>query len=304
MKILLTGATGWIGSAVLQQLLAATIDVCAMGRTRPDSIAPADFIAVDLLSPPADLSAQLAAHQPTHLLHLAWDVTPGKFWHSPLNDAWREATITLARAFCEAGGKHICGAGSCAEYAPNEDLSDEHITALAPPTRYGEAKLAAWRATESIAARYGVRAAWARIFLLYGAGEHPARLIPSLIAVMRGERAPFGIHAASQRDWLAREDVAAGLIHLTTHGAEGAYNLCSAQLTSNEKLVRLVADLCDADADAVLRLPPPAGHDLPVLGGENQRLCALGWSPRLSLEAGLAQLLKTPLSHSRKGGCE
>ena len=75
----------------------------------------------------------------------AWNVTPGQYWTSPENHAWRTATAALARAFYDAGGRRFVGAGTCAEYDWSGGLCDELTTPLEPATLYGEAKLGAWQ---------------------------------------------------------------------------------------------------------------------------------------------------------------
>ena len=54
--------------------------------------------------------------RPSHLLHFAWYVTPGKFWTSPENIDWLQASLDLVTSFLDCGGERSVIAGTCAEY--------------------------------------------------------------------------------------------------------------------------------------------------------------------------------------------
>ena len=65
--------------------------------------------------------------RPSHLLHFAWETRHGYFWQAPENQIWAEATVDLARAFKDAGGRRAVFAGSCAEYDwAASDQGDRH----------------------------------------------------------------------------------------------------------------------------------------------------------------------------------
>src|SRR5690606_1180130 len=109
MKVLLTGASGFLGNYVLRILLQEGVDVVSVGRRRPANSVP--FIDQDLLAS-SDFAPLLKQAAATHLLHLAWYAEHGKFWVSPLNYRWVDASVRLIEAFCQAGGKHVVVAGS------------------------------------------------------------------------------------------------------------------------------------------------------------------------------------------------
>src|SRR5262249_49474926 len=143
--------------------------------------------AADLLDPVA-ARRLVAETRPTHLLHAAWVATPGVFWHGPENLDWLAAGLELVRAFGEAGGRAFVGTGTCAEYDWPAPHFVEDTPPIRPGTLYGRAKAAMWAAVEACAARYGFAAAWGRLFLPYGPGDAPQRLIPTVIAGLRGRR--------------------------------------------------------------------------------------------------------------------
>lgn len=287
MKVLLTGGSGFLGRHVLAVLARHGIETVAIGRRRPE--AASAFIEADLLAG-ADFAAIVRDAGATHLLHLAWYAEHGRYWTSPLNLRWADATARLAEAFCEAGGKKLVIAGTCAEYDWSHGACLEDTTPLNPATLYGTAKDAARRLAMAVCAQHSVPCAWGRIFLPFGPGESPQRLIPALIDVFAGKRAPFGVNAGACRDFLHASDVAEGFVALL-HGGEGAFNISSGEPVTLADLVTLLADMMDADPRAVLDLPGGRPGEPPLLVGDNAKLKALGWGMRTALREGLQGMI-------------
>jgi len=252
MRVLLTGASGFLGSYVLDQLARQGIETVVVGRSQPVNH-KGDFIPADLLHL-ADFSSVVQSAKATHLLHLAWYAEHGKYWTSPLNLRWVEASIRLAESFCASGGQKIVAAGTCAEYDWSYGYCREDTTPLAPASLYGTAKDATRRLLAALCNSQQVSLAWGRIFMPYGEGEDPRRLIPSLIEVFQGRRSPFGVNATAYRDFLHAEDVARGFLQFLLSDATGSYNIASGQATQIADVVRLIASAYNGDPDTVLTL--------------------------------------------------
>ena len=289
MKVVVTGASGFIGHYVLAALQLLGIESVAVGRHRPRLAK--SFIEADLLSV-TDFNSLVHQVQATHLLHLAWYADHGRYWTSPLNLRWAEVTTRLAEAFCAAGGQQMVIAGTCAEYDWAQGYCREDSTPLNPVALYGTAKDVSRRLVMAVCAQHQVPCAWGRIFLPYGQGESASRLIPSLIEVFRGGREPFGVNATAYRDFLHASDVAEGFIRLLTAGASGAYNICSGEPVRLAEVVTTLATLLGADPEPVLALTTERPGEPPLLVGENLKLKAFGWRPALTLAQGLERTLR------------
>lgn len=284
MKVLLTGSSGFLGRYVLNALQQQQAEVVAIGRCHPGVLV--DFFQVDLLSV-ADFVPLLEQIKPTHLLHLAWYAEHGKFWVSPLNLRWMEATVRLIEGFCAIGGRRVVVAGTCAEYDWTYGYCREDYTPLNPATVYGAAKDAVRRLGKAICEQHHVSYAWGRVFFPFGTGEASVRLIPSLINVFRDQQAAFGVNANIYRDFLHASDVAEGFITLLRNNTDGVFNISSGQPVQLALLVQEIARIMDVDPLPVLELTKTHSDELPFLVGENIKLRALGWQPRLSLAQGL-----------------
>lgn len=278
MRVLLTGASGFLGRHVLKALQSLGVDTLVVGRKLPLHCQVINFKQVDLLNQ-AIIDDLLTSQKITHLLHFAWYTEHGDYWKSRLNLAWLQATVRLVDSFCRAGGKKVVIAGTCAEYDWSHSYCYEESTPLRPHSLYGAAKDATRRLTETLCEEYQAKLAWGRIFLPYGLGDDPRRLLPSLIAVFRDGQAPFGVNANAYRDFLHVEDVASGFIRLLSPGAVGAFNICSGQPVQIADVVRQVARIYGADPEAVLRLSTTRFGEPECLIGDNHRLASLGWKP-------------------------
>lgn len=296
MKVLLTGASGFLGRYVLQCLEQHGIEVVTMGRRQAPDSQFAQFIETDLLANP-DFAALVKQADATHLLHLAWYAEHGKYWTSPLNLRWVDATVRLVEAFCATGGKHVVAAGTCAEYDWLHGYCLEDNTPQNPATLYGVAKDAARRLTIEICKQHQVTCCWGRVFLPFGAGEASVRLIPSLIDVFQGTRSAFGVNAAVYRDFLHASDVAEGFFALLRCEASGVFNISSGQPLQLRELVQALAMQLNADPELVLRLTTQRTGEPPLLVGANLKLKALSWQPAQTLAQGLAQTLREAIKH-------
>ncbi len=242
-RVLLTGATGFLGRHILERLLAGGwCEVHAACRRPPaDDLRSVRWHVADLRDPAA-AALLVATVRPTHLLHAAWIATPGQYLHAAENLDWLAAGLALARAFGEQGGERFVGVGSSAEYAPDDAPCREDDTPIRPATLYGQSKAACWQAVHAAATHYGVSAAWGRVFLPYGPGDAPQRLIPSLVAALKEGRAIETSHGLQERDFVFVSDIAAMFSALLKSPASGAFNIGSGRGEAVRTVIERLAD--------------------------------------------------------------
>lgn len=289
-RVLVTGATGFIGRGTLEPLVKGGMEVHAVSSRGAPADAPAGvhWHVADLLTPGAE--QELAALQATHLLHLAWYAEPGRFWRSPENLDWVAASLRLIQAFAEAGGRRMVVAGSCAEYEWGDDtVCVENRTPTRPATLYGAAKHGLRTVAAAYADEVGVSMAWGRVFFVFGPHEDPARLAGSVAGALVTGREALCSHGEQVRDFLYAPELAAAFVALLGSEVTGPVNLASGEPLR-------VRDLIDALARAAGR------PDLVRLGArptadEPGRLTAdiarlrdeVGWTRSISLDEAAAR---------------
>ena len=179
--ILATGCSGFLGRHCAEALLRHGLRVHAVSRTHRGDSPPTDHLAQsrppDAGKPAEDVIATL---RPSHPLRLAWVTAPDRYRYAAENLDWLEASVALVKAFGEHGGQRFVGVGSSAEYGLADGPCLEDATPINPVSLYGRCKAAVWMTTQPYAQHNGFSAAWARVFLPYGPGDEPRRLIPSV----------------------------------------------------------------------------------------------------------------------------
>jgi nucleoside-diphosphate-sugar epimerase len=308
-RILVTGATGFIGRHALAPLRDLGFEVHAVARAIPGA-PPEDAAAragvqwheADLLAPGA-ARALIQAARPTHLLHFAWYAEHGKFWDSPRNLDWLAATLALLRDFAEAGGERFVGAGTCAEYdwsgTAQENRFDEGSTPLRPSHLYGAAKASAFLTGSLLAKNAGVAFAWGRIFHLFGPGEPAARIVPALIrAHLLGEKLDCG-SGTQARDFLPASAIGDAFARLCASDVRGAVNIGSGRETRLTELSAILSGLIGNQGD--VRFGALAGATPERLVPLIRRLTAeVGWTPPETLEEGLRKTVEWWKSRARE----
>ena len=290
-QVLLTGASGFIGRHTIQPLIKRGFDVHCIYRTVKPDITPNEnnvtWYQTDLLNT-TDIQNLFDSLSPTHLLHLAWDVTPGSYLESINNFDWLVSGLHLLNEFAESGGIRALCAGTCFEYDLRYGYCNENLTPAVPSTYYGSCKHQLQTIGEKYADERGFNFAWGRIFYPYGPFEYPARLVPSVIqALLKGEPAQC-THGNQIRDFLHVTDVADAFVTLLDSEVTGIVNIGSGKPISIKELVMQIAQFLGKEEDIQLGTFPARKDEPPFIVADTTRLRKeVRWCQKYSLEEGI-----------------
>lgn len=284
-RVLITGASGFIGSATTASLAASGIEVVATSRTSPQQAASGS-LAVDATSIEA-MTACLEQYRPTHLIMLAWPTDVGTR-DETLFTPWLENTVPVMQAFIENGGERFIGVGTCMEYDWETSGPLDEKTPLVPGTEYGRSKAVAFEQVSTEATRLGLSWGWARPFFLYGPREPRRRLIPDVVtSLLVGEevRCTEGLQ---YRDFLHVNDVGAALGAFALSDVQGPMNIASGQSVQIRELVKVFAEELGNPDLVRFGARPLQGYEVPEVVGNITKLTeTLGFTPSVPMELGV-----------------
>jgi nucleoside-diphosphate-sugar epimerase len=288
-RVLLTGATGFIGRNSIPFLLQKNYEIHAISSKDQYSDGQLTWHKVDLLDP-LQVAQVCSKIKPTHLLHFAWYAVHGKFWNAKENLDWVAASLSLLKQFSEQGRKRVVIAGTCAEYdwSHGNGMCHEDFTPRKPASLYGTCKAALHQIVESFSKEAGLSAAWGRIFHLYGPNEHPGRFVSAVIRKLLSKEEIPCSDGNQKRDFLHVEDVASAFVTLLDSDLQGAINIASGVPTALKDVSKMIADkIGDHHLVKLGALPCPANHPLLLIADASRLTKELGWKPRYDLESGL-----------------
>jgi UDP-glucose 4-epimerase len=300
-RAVVTGAAGFIGSAVAHRLVADGWEVLALvrpsgSRERLADLAREPRLSLEELDVAADGAAArardlLAAFAPEAVVHAAWRGVRGPDRQDPAQHRNVTAAVELLQAAAAAGARRFVGLGSQAEYGPRREAAREDDPTR-PTSVYGAAKLAAGHLVLAIAPRLGVSAAWVRVFSIYGPGEGRGALLPDAVAALRAGRELPLTSGEQLWDYLYVDDAADALARLVASPeATGPFNLGSGRVVRIRDVVERLAALVPARAP--LRFGALPDGEVAHLEANVERLRrTTGWEPRVALDEGLARLAR------------
>jgi dTDP-6-deoxy-L-talose 4-dehydrogenase (NAD+) len=240
VKVLVTGATGFVGRHLVAALLARGCEIRAVARNAETAqgmpwINEVEFVSADIHAADLDVAALTVGIDA--LAHLAWPGLPNyralfHFEHNLMAD------YRFIKSAVEAGVQQVLVTGTCFEYGMQSGPLSES-SAPQPSNPYGLAKHTLHLFLQNLQQELPFTLQWARLFYLHGEGQNPNSLLAALDRAIDTGEASFNMSAGEQlRDFLPIENAAGYLAAiLQRHDFDGVINCASGQPVSVRSLV-------------------------------------------------------------------
>jgi nucleoside-diphosphate-sugar epimerase len=240
MKILVTGATGFIGNYVVSELLNNNFDVITTGIESKKKIHREWLEKVTYVQ--ADLNESSTGwftlfEEPDMIIHLSWQGLPNykELFHFEKN---LPKNYYFLKNMVESGCEKVVVIGTCFEYGMQSGSLKENLETT-PDNPYALAKDTLRKYLEQLQKHVEFNLKWVRLFYMYGEGQNPNSILSQLETALEKDENVFNMSGGEQlRDYLPVEKVAEYIVKISLQNKiNGIINCCSGELISIRKLV-------------------------------------------------------------------
>ena len=294
--ILLTGATGFLGSRVLDQLITAEHPTIVLVRNPSKlneqarsnnniDVIQGDFHDTSLVN---DIINRL---RPNRILHLAWTGVASGQRNDLIQIANLRSSLSMLEQAMQYDVQSFLAIGSQAEYGHfnKRVLEADHGI---PTSLYGETKLAMGSVGNRLCEKGPIRFIWMRLFSCYGPGDREEALIPYVIRELLHDRIPRLTAGTQLWDYLFVDDAAIAILHAAFHPSlQGIVNLGSGTTVRIKQVIELIRDQVSPGKELPFGSIQTTSNSLFHLEAGIDKLKLSGWEPRTELTDGITQTI-------------
>jgi dTDP-6-deoxy-L-talose 4-dehydrogenase (NAD+) len=241
-KVLVTGATGFIGNYVIQQLLQQGCEVVATSANEAKAATFTWFNRVQYIPFRLEEFNEKVNYysffkEPGHMIHLAWEGLPNykSTFHLETN---LPRHFSLLKNMIEHGLQDVTITGTCFEYGMQEGRLQEDMPVF-PHNPYALAKNTLREQLQALQQEYSFILKWIRLFYMYGKGQNPNSLLSQLDRALEADEPVFNMSGGEQvRDYLPVEKVAEYIVQIASQqSVTGVINCCSGEPVTVKQFV-------------------------------------------------------------------
>ncbi|MFA6815551.1 MAG: NAD(P)-dependent oxidoreductase [Lentisphaeria bacterium] len=294
-KLMISGATGMIGSAIVRLALKQNYKICCIVRknsTRIDHL-PKDKNLTIVECNLRDYKSLKLTLKYDIFIHLAWDKTFGVSRDDVSmqinNIQYTFDAVNLAK---RCGCSVFIGAGSQAEYGIKTEPLTPEMT-VNPESGYGIAKFSAGKLARLLCKQLGIRFNWLRILSVYGKDDASHTLISYVISELKAGRSPKLTKCEQRWDYLFCDDVATAFFAVAENGIDGkSYPLGSGQAKKLSEYIEEIHTIINPSVPIKYGQKDYYPHQpMYLVANITQLTKDTNWSPKISFQDGIKNIL-------------
>ena len=246
-SILLTGATGFVGTQIIKSLQNYNVNIIPVVRNGKESLFK-DCLKIKKIISSRNIFKESEVWWKNKckdvdvVIHAAWYVEPGKYLYSSRNLDCLIGSLNLVRGAINANISKFVGIGTCFEY----DLTYKRLsvkTPLKPISLYAASKVSLFTILSQLLTKSSIKFNWCRLFYLYGEGEDKRRFIPYLHSQLSKNNEVDLTTGEQIRDYLNVSEAGKIISKVALGNYKGAINICSGKPVSIKQLAEKIADI-------------------------------------------------------------
>lgn len=298
-KVILTGATGFLGKALLEKFIENGFLVYVLVRKSSNVnnilglILLKQIVYYETLSDVNLIKDLENVFDADLFIHCAW-----KGVSNSERDKSDQITYNLSLTMdsVKLANKIKCkkwvGIGSQAEYGLVNKISKEDKTPIKPFTAYGKAKVASYWAAEGLCEIFGIKMLWCRIFSLYGPSDNPQYLIPYVIQSLLRDNSPSLTLCQQKWDYLYLTDGVDAIFKLAKSESVGVFNIGSGKTTTLKYIVDCIQKQINPKLKIGYGEKEYSKYQIMHLQADIQKINEnILWKPITSIEKGLLETI-------------
>ena len=290
LKILVTGASGFIGSRLVKKLSISDFEVMGLTRSLYNTRLNENiqWLIADL-SLPDTYREQIQDFKPNVVIHLSWqDIPDFSFEKSKLN--LNQSLDFLSFILEIESCKKILVSGSCFEYNKTKGKCIESDDSI-PNDYFTWAKLSIYSWLSMKCAERNTTLGWLRVFYVYGPGQKSESLIPAILSSLKNKKLPHLRNPNNANDYVFIDDVVDSFyLAIISEISSGVFNIGSGKSTSvfdvckyAEKIV-LASDLLTQQLEELVK---KSESNINFWADISKAKNKLNWSPKTAIDDGI-----------------